>query len=342
MATAERSWISAHLFYHGDLSALLVACIQPLIASLEEAGLIERCFFVRYWQGGPHLRLRLLPRAESAAPQIVDAVRRAATDYFQRYPAPDTLDHARYNEVSSHLSRMEYGHDQRIPLYPNNSLHFLPYTPEYAHYGGPQAMPFVEQHFSESSAIALTLLAQGANRNQRTAHSIAAMLLTAALASPARASTARVIEHFYCSWERMPADLRTHLLARFDQHYESQRQTLERLTERLLRLSTQEELGESPAALDRWLSSIRQLYQRLCTLEQAGALALQTEEPPATPAGQPPSTIGAPLNILLRCAHMHNNRLGLLILDEAYVLHLLKRALNETNETSETSVRAGS
>ncbi|MBX5457529.1 MAG: thiopeptide-type bacteriocin biosynthesis protein [Thermogemmatispora sp.] len=326
----QPDWISAHFFYHGDLSALLKGCVQPLLAHLGQSGLIASYFFVRYWQGGPHLRLRLLPRTASASAQIMDEVRQAAARYFQQHPAPDSLDVERYEEISGYLSYMEYGRAESGPLYPNNSLHFLPYVPEYEHYGGRQAMPAVEEHFEESSAIALALLTQGADRKQRTAHSVAAMLLTAALANPTRAATAQVIEHFYFSWERMPASLRTSLLARFDQQYEEQRQRLEQLSEQLLRLSAQQEsdLDDSATLLRRWLRSIRRLYRRLCELDQAGLLV--SPQVPATPT----SPVSPPLNILLRCAHMHNNRLGLLLLEEAYVLHLLKRALSEGSQTS--------
>lgn len=330
----QRRWISVHLFYHGDLSALLVGCVQPLLIRLEQSGLISAYFFVRYWQGGPHLRLRLLPRTASAAAPIMDEVRQAATGYFQQYPAPDSLDPGRYQEISGYLSLMEFGRAESGPLYPNNSVHFLPYVPEYEHYGGQQAMPSIEEHFWESSAIALALLRQGVDRKQRTAHSTAAMLLTAALEDPTRTATARVIEHFYFSWERMPASLRTQLLARFDQQYEQQRQRLERLSAQLLQLSAQAEpdLDGFSTALGRWLRSIRQLYRKLQELDQAGLLLPQP--PSARPARPSSITIGTPLSVVLRCAHMHNNRLGLLILEEAYVLHLLKCALSEEGRAS--------
>ncbi|WP_376796036.1 thiopeptide-type bacteriocin biosynthesis protein [Thermogemmatispora sp.] len=333
------SWISAHFFYHGDLGALLVECVQPLLARLEEKALIDAYFFVRYWQGGPHLRLRLLPRAAEDAAQIRDEVRRAATQYFQHHPAPDSLDAARYQELSGYLSYIEYGYDQRGPLYPNNSLHFLPYVPEYEHYGGQQAMPYIEKHFWESSTIALAFLTRSADRKQRTAHCLATMLLSAALADPDRAATARVIEQFSSSWERMPASLRTQLLASFDQGYERQRQHLSQMCELLLRLSSQPEPDlehAGPAtAVASWQRSIRQLYRRLSALEQAGLLYSQqlSPEPPATLRRARPISLSLPLTILLRCAHMHNNRLGLSIVEEAYVLHLLKRALEEGGET---------
>ncbi|MFE2245476.1 thiopeptide-type bacteriocin biosynthesis protein [Streptomyces lavendulae] len=46
--------------------------LPALITALREAGLLRRWFFIRYWQGGPHLRLRQafadLPR-DGHAPQ---------------------------------------------------------------------------------------------------------------------------------------------------------------------------------------------------------------------------------------------------------------------------------
>ncbi|WP_078851045.1 lantibiotic dehydratase C-terminal domain-containing protein [Streptomyces sp. NRRL S-237] len=53
-------------------------------ARFHPARLLHRWFFIRYWEGGPHLRIRLLPRPDAgraATPAALDAaVRRAFAD----------------------------------------------------------------------------------------------------------------------------------------------------------------------------------------------------------------------------------------------------------------------
>src|SRR5215475_1105633 len=66
-AAAESDWVSAHVFYQGDLTELLVNGIVPLTRELTHDGMAALLcgtpgwFFLRYWEGGPHLRLRVLP-----------------------------------------------------------------------------------------------------------------------------------------------------------------------------------------------------------------------------------------------------------------------------------------
>src|SRR5881394_1255402 len=82
-------WLSAHLFYQGSLDQLLRQLVSPLVGDLRDRRLIAGHFFLRYWQGGPHVRLRLLPRQADAAEEIRDAVRTAAAGFYATSPAPD-------------------------------------------------------------------------------------------------------------------------------------------------------------------------------------------------------------------------------------------------------------
>ncbi|MBW8682961.1 thiopeptide-type bacteriocin biosynthesis protein [Chitinophaga rhizophila] len=50
----QYSWLSAHLFYTGDLRLLLQHAVHPF---LQQTG--HRAFFIRYWEHGQHIRLRL-------------------------------------------------------------------------------------------------------------------------------------------------------------------------------------------------------------------------------------------------------------------------------------------
>ena len=56
----KTSWISFHIFYNDDLNKLLWRLLMPFIEELYTSNLISHCFFIRYWEGGSHIRLRIL------------------------------------------------------------------------------------------------------------------------------------------------------------------------------------------------------------------------------------------------------------------------------------------
>lgn len=51
-------WVSLHLF-GGDRDAMLLEVVEPAVAELAAGGLVDRFFFIRYPEGGDHLRVRL-------------------------------------------------------------------------------------------------------------------------------------------------------------------------------------------------------------------------------------------------------------------------------------------
>ncbi|XIE80561.1 lantibiotic dehydratase C-terminal domain-containing protein [Streptomyces sp. SBR177] len=64
-------WAPLHVFLPMSLQPrFLRDVIRPL---MDEAGLRNRFWYLRYWQGGPHIRLRL----HEAPPGTVEAVRDA-------------------------------------------------------------------------------------------------------------------------------------------------------------------------------------------------------------------------------------------------------------------------
>ncbi|GAA0916758.1 hypothetical protein GCM10009558_102600 [Virgisporangium aurantiacum] len=96
--------------------------------------------------------------------------------------------------------------------------------------------------------------------------------------------------------------------------------------------------GGSTAAADRvaaWLASIRRL--RLA-LEQATRQGEFTIEPAGSPyvwyLAQLEPQRRAVASVLLRCAHLLNNRIGVAVPDEMHVAYLTARALADVDEVS--------
>ncbi|GIH20428.1 lantibiotic dehydratase C-terminal domain-containing protein [Rugosimonospora africana] len=160
-------WLSLHVFYAGDQDRLLVDGVSPIVRSLRECHMIASHFFIRYWQEGPHVRLRLLP-APGVAPDVVAAEAEAyLAGYLAENPVPDPparlpaqtyrrLFLAEYDQLA--WDRL-YGRDGEMPVRDNNSVRRMGYEPEYARYGGPAGIELAEWHFEASSDLVLGLLA---------------------------------------------------------------------------------------------------------------------------------------------------------------------------------------
>lgn len=172
----ETDWVSAHLFYHGNLDLLLVELVAPLVDELAADGLCDEYFFLRYWDGGTHLRLRLLappPSADDVRSRVTERCRR----FFRERPAPTTLDPGEYLQTAGELARREGVADYARRPYPNNSVAFIPYRREHGRYGQGASIQAVERHFVESSRIALSLVKVGLSPRQRDTTACSLLML---------------------------------------------------------------------------------------------------------------------------------------------------------------------
>lgn len=178
-------WIGAHLFCHGDLDDLLLRAVVPLADELAGAGLVsDDWFYLRYWDGGPHVRFRVKPAAPAARAEIRDVIADRIERYFRGSPAPDRLDQERYARTAEIMARREGVRDYSRRLRPNNSLAFIPYRRESGRYGHGAAIEAAEAHFCASSRITLGVLARTSSPDRRAAAAYAMILLAWFASSP--------------------------------------------------------------------------------------------------------------------------------------------------------------
>jgi thiopeptide-type bacteriocin biosynthesis protein len=141
-------WVSAHIFYSGDHDLLLAELVAPFISNNRHL-LAEPSpyFFIRYWEGGEHIRLRL--HCDSRTLLEKEMINQAA-DFFKQYPA-----HRAEKEI------------QNGALYPDNSVQFISYIPETERYGNARSLPWAEEYFAASSALILHWISDAKNKNTR-------------------------------------------------------------------------------------------------------------------------------------------------------------------------------
>ena len=318
-------WVCAHIFYDTDQDVLLTGCVRPLVAELTAEGLVQRYFFLRYWEGGPHVRLRVLPARTTGREAIRRRTEERVREFLAAAPAADVVDRSRFTRVAAGLAGLEgrLGHDDVVR--PNNSVEFLPYARETADYGDGAAIAAVERHFDESSRLALSVLAAGATVEQRALLAFDLVVGVFALCDEVRGQWAR---HggpplpFGSGPEA--ADVAPRYLA--------QRDRLRARAQATWRLA-----GEPEAARQDqrayWLASVRRLRESLHGLEETGGFAPEwAQSPLAEPLGLSATAHPGTSLVLLRCAHLVNNRLGLSLWQENQLRFLVGRVLAELPE----------
>ncbi|MEV4569222.1 lantibiotic dehydratase C-terminal domain-containing protein [Nonomuraea sp. NPDC049419] len=177
-----RSWVSAHVFHDGDLDLVITDLLAAVQSRLDADGAARGLFFLRYWEGGPHLRVRVLAR-----PGRVDDVRRilsgAVADALNRLPALVRVTQEDYDRYAPAMAARELRQSYERRRRPPNSFAFFPYRPETDKYGTGAALHAVEDHFVRCSTAVRRLLATGPSDDRRTTAAFAVLALNRWIAS---------------------------------------------------------------------------------------------------------------------------------------------------------------
>lgn len=124
--------------------ALITDAIYDFVQSLLEKKKIDKCFYIRYNEKGPHIRLRMYGEAEV----LEKEVKEAAIAYFEAY----------FKENPSEFDETERAMAIQQGWLPNNQVVVAEYDPELERFGGKAMMPVVEMAFFSSTMIVLELL----------------------------------------------------------------------------------------------------------------------------------------------------------------------------------------
>ena len=130
---ADGVWVGYHLVYQGSLDSVVVDLVRPLACSLWRQHLIKKFFFIRYYVGGPHIRLRLDSETNSTS-HIDDYVSSVAQAYFEHRPSRTLLTESDIRKTNQSMLIVDpFAEDV---AYPNNSIQRVQFLPEVSRYGG--------------------------------------------------------------------------------------------------------------------------------------------------------------------------------------------------------------
>lgn len=286
---------------------------------------LRRYFFLRYLPGGYHLRFRLCPCRD----ELQEPVRAHLLSEIARFYADVTLD-LELVDLPLGPEGLERAGLVRMPVY----------APELEKYGGRLGMDLAEKHFEVSSDLCLEVLRSeresGVNRSH-FALELAAILMHCLGESPAE--RALVLRSYVDYWIAESGVEAAALRGMLDRSFGQQSA---RLAARLGGDASLERTWERRSGLfSVWREHLQDHVPALIELERNGLL-----RSPASLEAAPdlPSDLSlrehplVSLLILPNYLHLLNNRLGLTILQEVQLAHLLCRWIEETEGVRSLSV----
>jgi thiopeptide-type bacteriocin biosynthesis protein len=286
-----------HLFFDGNIygpvaDRVILDLVAPLVREAEDRGWIERHFFVRYSEGGPHIRLRLFGRLR----------------FLDEHVHPLLLDRA------GSLSGIPGGVRPRT----------TPYEPEFDRYGGPGGVALAERLFHASSETAIALLRgiAAADGSARLGKALLAMLVLTHAFYPDHTRAAAFLQLYGTRYLRSFArseGYRESFQRAFDAGFSQQAEHLIRyLAEGWSRLEQRQSVSDT---LDPYVARVRALRLDFERVAYGGGM---------WQGGQVVGTVADAVGrIVPSYLHMMNNRLGVAIPHETYLSTLIGHALTQ-------------
>ncbi len=324
------SWLSVHLYYNEPWETFLVESVAPYIQTILKTEIATSYFFIRYWEKGPHIRLRL--KGEKKV--LDEVVKPNLTEYFQSYMEthPSKRTEPDYPEGFSESDKWRK----------NNAIYVEGYILELNRYGGKEGLNISEtqfqlssetilQHFKEQESHYEDVLGFAIRLHLGFVHSLGMNLHEAT----------QFFNMIFENWlpnafelfeantpDEIISNKMNEMMTLFEDSFLQQKDVLVPFHRELMEDLNSEKMFESDN-FNTWLSENKRLALLLKEAAESENLAPRTEEYEISPVVKSNLTGHTFLlwNIWADYVHMSNNRLGILNQDEAYLAYLIKRSL---------------
>lgn len=300
----RQPWLSAHLFLRNgsglpaeSADRVLLEIVEPFIRHCRRESWIQRYFFIRFDELGLHVRLRLQGEAEILTEAVRPALARTCRIEAEPWTDSAGLAYPCGHELIDHVR-------------------WHPYEPEWERYAGPEGTRAAEEFFFSSSEAALALLRPEGSAG-RTARALLAMTVLLHAVSDSREQAIDLAR----SYSQFALDvLRRHAPASGQEDWRKAFEAGLARQSTALRaavLAAWDGLGagqELPEPFETYGQDLIAIRGRLEDLCRRGALVRH---------GRQLATWCDVIETLMPSyLHMMSNRLGISILDEAYLGHL--------------------
>ncbi len=320
-------WLAAYLFYNGNWEDFLKKAVNPFVNSIIEKKWADQYFFIRYWENGPHIRLRFKGKQEILINKVKPELDQYFTSYFKK-----NLSEREDPEWVKHLA-------EKDKWFPDNTIQYIKYEPEIDRYGGPIAIEIAEKQFQASSNAVFDIISQTNNWSYERALGAAIQLHLGF--SYAMGMTLDEMKHFYTfifsAW--LPRAYNYNVNNNLEQNQAQQKIVLEAFEKTFIKQQEMlvpyhqtvweafhDNIEFEDEWLNTWLTEIKKIKQELKNVVENKQIKFQSYFTPNP-------VISVDINqqkfwsIYESYVHMTNNRLGVLNQDEAYLGFLINRSL---------------
>ena len=319
-------WIAAYLYYAEPWDKLIVEAVKPFADEIMEAGLAEKYFFIRYWELGPHIRLRFYGDDKILDTQVKPKLEAWFTAWLKANPS--VLD-----------VPAEYAHVvKERNWYPNNSVQWIEYEPETERYGGVHALPIGESQFQASSDAVLSVMdeAEEWNYDQSLGTAIQMHLAFAHANGMSREEAAIFYSFIFQSWLPMAVPYSTPeeekqnamktVLQAFESQFNEQGEILVPFIDEFWQALEDGETFEEEW-VNKWVDRQKWVKAQVSKLDSEGKVTFPDERLPIFERYGFPQESLKYWALYSSYVHMTNNRLGVQNRDEGYLGFLLWKGL---------------
>lgn len=268
----EASWHNVQIYYYDDerRDDLVLDCVHPLFAHLAP----RPSFFVRHWLRGPHVRLRFHTTADDFDRVVMPAVAGQVCGWLAAHRSTAHLDETALRATHERLAKWEREPGPLSPLYPDNSIQYLPCDRRIEVLGSEAAAALVEGFYVDTTEATFAMLDRIRGGTSRLNLALDLMWATARAIGSVKKGYVSYRSH---SEARImvaadPAAVRTF----FEQQYRSRRAALlERLGQVL---DTLDGRRDDVPFVREWVQVMTRLRAQAEPLIADGAITLSTPE----------------------------------------------------------------
>jgi Lantibiotic biosynthesis dehydratase C-term len=325
-------WVSVHAYGAADADALVTDAAAPILAGRD-------WFFLRYWEGGPHVRIRVAAADPAEAAVVRARLHAGLGRWLAGHRGAPVLTQRAYAALAARLAGAEGRPTYDPELRPPGTVLDQPYEPEVGVYGTGATLAATERHFVESTALAVGILADGLPAGVRRSLALSAGLLTLADCEPDLATLAARFRAAGDVARAGRAGVADETAALLHAGYLESRRRLHLQVQQAWQLVSGDG-GQANARLLTWLASVRRLRSVLEDAARRGEDADSSAPSPyAWYLSQLEPDRRAVGSILLRCTHLLVNRLGVPMDQEMQIAYLTARALADSDLPADATPR---
>lgn len=334
------TWLSVQLYYNEPWEDFLQKAVEPYVNTAIQTGIAHQYFFIRYWEKGPHIRLRLKGNAEMVNTILKPNLEEHFTHYFESKPSRRIEPNYPPNFSSD------------LKWHPNNSIGYNEYQPELNRFGGKIGTQLSERQFMLSSKVILEFIKiKGKSWSYDDAMGAAIKLHLSFIHAAGfdLDSSIQFFDFFTKNWlpytfknieeqlNKEDFNIQSGLsIDAFEKAFSNQREVLIPFHVSLWEaLGSNDEFEES--ILNYWVTENLEIISELTGNFKEGNLTLraQPHSYPVKPANHNNELVWS---ILADYIHLTNNRLGILNRDESYLSFIMMRCLEEIKKNEKTFV----